>query len=195
MTKFGDIPSSVCRQIAIDAVDICTRYMKRRGWKAFSQLVPLWGKNKVGISVGSAKYLNYQNKGTHPFIPWGIQNKTVPFETKPDLFNPSGLVFRSARGVGIPGFVHIPTSYLNNPKRQARSKQHTPTGSGNFEKGGYDKLIWREAKWANPGIKPTYFINKALREAVETNLPKIKKYRPNFRLKHNVRDDCLSLEQ
>ena len=190
MTKFGDIPSSVCKSIAMDAASIAYRYAKRRGWSSAGQIRAVWGKNRIGLSVGEAYWLNFQNRGTHPFIPWGLAGKTVPFQ------NSGRVNFVTARGLGLPGFVHIPQSYLDDPRRRASSKNYT-NGDGAeiyVENGQYGRMIWREAKWANPGIKPTYFINKALREAVEMNLPKIKKYKPAFRLNRNVRDDTLSLE-
>ena len=49
-------------------------------------------------------------------------------------------VFRLAKGVGQPGWVNIE-----------------------------GKRIWRDQKWRHPGIKPTRFMEDALKQAVEEN--------------------------
>lgn len=144
------VPAKLCKKISDRAVEYAKMYGKRRGWKSTLWLAPSYGVNKIGISVGMAFWLQFQNRGTHPFIPWGLEGKTVPLPHKPSLFNPHLINFRKAIGVGLPGFVHDPDDY--------------------------NKLIWREAKWKNPGIKATYFMNKALHDAIEDYRDELKKY-------------------
>lgn len=48
--------------------------------------------------------------------------------------------FRMAKGVGQPGWVNID-----------------------------GKRIWRDQKWRHPGIKPTQFMEKAIKQAIEEN--------------------------
>ena len=51
--------------------------------------------------------------------------------------------FRKAVGVGVPGWIH------------------------DWREGKYGHLIWREAKWANPGVEATWFLNRAIGRAAE----------------------------
>ena len=146
------VPAKLCKKISTEAVEIAKMYGKRRGWNSTLWLSPVYGVGKIGISTGMAFWLEFQNRGTHPFIPWGLEGKTVPLPHKPSLFNPHSINFRKAVGVGLPGFVHDPDDY--------------------------EKLHWREAKWKNPGIKPTYFLNKALHEAITHNKEELRKYLP-----------------
>ncbi|MBQ1427960.1 MAG: hypothetical protein IIZ04_03785 [Aeriscardovia sp.] len=146
------VPSRLCKKISQDAVEIAKMYGKRRGWKSTAWLSPSFGVNKIGISTGFAFWLQFQNRGTRPFIPWGLEGKTVPLPHKPSVFNPHSINFRKAVGVGQPGFVHDPEVY--------------------------ETLHWREAKWKNPGIKATYFLNKALHDAIKKNESELKKYLP-----------------
>ena len=159
------IPLQVRKKIASDAVKIAQRYMAKRGWKSGDQLWPLVGSNSIGIDIGNAYWLKFQNQGTHSFIPWGLEGKIVPIPHIPSLFNPRTINFRFANGVGMPGYVH--------------------------DKDIYEKLIWKNAKWKNPGIKATYFLNQALRQAVKNNLKLIHQYNPTYKLKNRVHDMSL----
>lgn len=157
-----ELPLKVREKIAKDAVKIAQKYMIKRGWKSADQLWPLVGERNVGIDTGNAYWLKFQNTGTHPFIPWGLEGKIVPIPHLPSLFNSRTVNFRFARGVGRPGFVH--------------------------DKDDYGKLVWRGEKWKNPGIKATYFLNQALRLAVKQNIKLIRKYNPSYKLKNRVQN-------
>ena len=63
---------------------------------------------------------------------------------------PNGV--RTAVGVGLPGWIH------------------------DWRPGQYQHLIWREAKWRNPGISPTWFINRAIGQALGRFSSELKKY-------------------
>lgn len=42
--------------------------------------------------------------------------------------------------------------------------------------GMYYRQIWREQKWRNPGIKATWFIDRAIRQALERYKKELSKY-------------------
>lgn len=146
------VPAYLCLKISQDAVSLAKQYGKRRGWTSTAWLSSKSGVNQIGISVGMAFWLQFQNRGTHSFIPYGLEGKTVPIPHRPNMFNPNKINFRKAIGVGLPGFVHDPDIY--------------------------EILHWREAKWKNPGIKATYFLNKAIHESINMHKDELKKYLP-----------------
>ena len=138
------VPRALCRQIAWLAVSYARQYMQMRNWKGAQELKPIWRSNTVGIAIPpSLSYLNFQNRGTRPFIPWTLEGKVIPI--------PKGQ-FRTAVGVGAPGWIH------------------------DWRPGMYYHQIWREQKWRNPGIKATWFIDRAIRQALERYKKELSKY-------------------
>ena len=138
------VPKALCRRISWLAVFYAREYMKRRGWKGGELLRPVWRSDTVGIHVPpELSYLFYQNNGTRPFIPWTLEGRIIPI--------PAGQ-FRTARGVGVPGWIH------------------------DWRPGRYGHEIWKEAKWANPGVKPTWFLDRAIGRALERYRGELEKY-------------------
>ena len=94
------LPRKLTEKIARRAVVLIREYGHMRGWKSTATVKPLARKDIVGVKLNGAYWLKYQSDGTHPFIPWGLEGKTVPMKWK-------GItIFRKAVGVGYPGFVH-----------------------------------------------------------------------------------------
>ena len=138
------VPRALCRQIAWLSVFYAREYMRMRNWKGADALKPIWRSNTVGIAIPPELfYLNFQNKGTRPFIPWTLEGKIIPI--------PKGQ-FRTAVGVGAPGWIH------------------------DWRPGMYWHQIWREQKWRNPGIKPTWFIDRAIGKALSRYKKELMKY-------------------
>lgn len=138
------MPRALCRQIAWLAVFYAKQYMLTRNWQGGDMLRPVWRSNTVGIQIPPALfYLNFQNEGTRPFIPWSLEGKTIPI--------PAGQ-FRKAVGVGSPGWIR------------------------DWRPGMYWHEIWREEKWKNPGIKATWFIDRAIGQALGRYEKELKKY-------------------
>lgn len=144
-SSLNRIPSALCHRIAVQAVFFARQYMRMRSWRYAEELYPVWGPNRVGIGIPRQLfYLNYQNEGTRPFIPWGLEGKIVPMA--------HGKRFRTAVGVGMPGWIH------------------------DWREGQYNHLIWRQQKWRNPGIKATWFINRAIGQALDRFSRELRKY-------------------
>ncbi len=128
------VPNAIAAKIADRAVQIARQDLQRRQWKSADQLNPISQDGKVGIST-TAKHLMYQNRGTKPRVMHELEGKVIPMKTG----------FRTARGVGQPGWVNIPN----------RGR------------------VWREQKWRHPGIKPQRFMENAINQAMREFRPQI----------------------
>lgn len=130
------LPSSIARPIAEDAVRRAKSYGSRRHWTATKRLRPLWANGVVGIR-DPKKYLVYQDKGTEPYTPYSLEGKTIPIKDK----RTGKVHFVKAKGVGKPGWTHLP--------------------------GGVK--VWKAHKWRRSGIPATHFMRHALDDAIGAN--------------------------
>ena len=130
------VPPAIARIVAEDAVRRAKAYGSRRRWTATKRLRPLWANGVAGIR-DPKKYLVYQDKGTDPYTPYGLEGKTIPIKDK----RTGAVHFVKAKGVGQPGWTHLP--------------------------GGV--RVWKEHKWRRSGIPATHFMRHSLNDAIEQN--------------------------
>jgi hypothetical protein len=97
------VPPAIARTVAEDAVRRAKAYGTRRHWTATVRLRPLWANGVVGIR-DPKKYLVYQDKGTSPYTPYGLEGKTIPIKDK----RTGKVHFVKAKGVGQPGWTRLP---------------------------------------------------------------------------------------
>lgn len=129
------LPRAQSRKMSEAAVQRAREYGDRRGWRGTRYLEPLVEKGTVGIKV-TRTYLLYQNYGTKPRVMYELEGKRVPMK--------SGI--RTARGVGQPGWVILPSGIR----------------------------VFRQQKWRHPGIRPTHFLEEAIRFAIKRNKRDVK---------------------
>jgi hypothetical protein len=140
------VPKIITGRISDRAAQIAREDVQRRGWKSGQAIVADPQHGKVGLRV-NAKHLMYQDRGTEPHIQWELSGKTIP------MSGPGGRHYRYAnpQSIGTPGWVSIPT-------------QH-----GEVRK-------WRDQRWRHPGLKPQYFLENAIQQAVKEHTPGILKF-------------------
>lgn len=129
------VPNAIAKKISDRATQLARENVQKRGWKSANAINPYSEDGKVGLKT-TVKYLMYQEKGTQPRIMHEVEGKIVPFKD-------GG--FRTARGVGQPGWVTLP--------------------------GGVRK--WRDQKWRHPGIKEQNFMRDALEQAIKEFKPQV----------------------
>ena len=128
------VPASIAKKISDRACQIARENVQKRGWKSADQILPVSADGMVGLKT-TAKYLLYQEKGTQPRLMHEVEGKIIPMKGG----------FRTAKGVGQPGFVTLP--------------------------GGVKK--WRDQKWRHPGIKGQHFMDDAIKQAIKEIQPQL----------------------
>lgn len=139
------VPRELAKDIASDAARISKEYMARRGWSSTSIQSIMPVFDEGLIGIRtSLKHLHYQNAGTKPRVMWELEGKIVPL--------PSGPI-RATR-VGQPGWGY---------QDRYDKKRYPQTG-----------WVFREQRWRHPGIDPTGFLNKGIRQAITNAQPTLR---------------------
>lgn len=127
------VPRELARPVSEKAARYARNEAMRRNWspRSYNSYEPVVGDGFVGVRT-TAEHLIYQEHGTRPFLMKSLEGKRVPIDGR----------IVTAKGVGQPGFVHIPRPGLP------------------------DQVIWRNQKWRHPGIKPQNIMKNAISRAI-----------------------------
>lgn len=92
------VPPEIAHRISLRAAEIVRKTAPRGPNNSRRFIRATWQKGQIGIHVPpQAEHLIYLNYGWAPFIPKGLEGKTVPMRM------PNGsIIFRRAKGVGRP---------------------------------------------------------------------------------------------
>ncbi len=130
------VPQVIAKKISDRATQLARENLQKRGWKSGRNIEPFAKDGLIGLKT-TAKYLMYQDRGTKPRVMYELEGKRIPMKTG----------FRTAKGVGKPGYVTLP--------------------------GGVKK--WRDQKWRHPGIAPQKFMENAIQQAIREHKGQINK--------------------
>lgn len=129
------LPKEFTKRIANRAMNHARNDMHRRGWSDYTQkgVIPHYDDGVYGLKVlKDREYIKFQDRGFDRFTMYSLEGKRVPVNGR----------IVTAKGVGRPGFVKVPSK----------------DGFGYVNK-------WRDRKWEHPGLKPKNFLKNSMARA------------------------------
>jgi len=131
------LPADVTFQISTRAVQIARELAPKETGAGASALTPNSSEGVIGIGVGGADYMLYQERGFEPYVMEALSGLTIPIRTPG-----GGIVFRRVKP-GSPG----------TPKIVSRDERGVLTAS--------------KLQWVHPGLTGQHFIQQGLQQALQ----------------------------
>lgn len=131
------LPASATFAISQRAVQIARELAPKDTGSGAAALTPVSSEGVVGVGVGTARYMLYQNNGFDPFLMESLEGKTIPIRGPG-----GGIVYRTV-SPGSPG----------TPKVVSRDERGVITSS--------------KIRWMHPGLEGSHFIDRSLRQALQ----------------------------
>lgn len=130
------MPEFITKKISQRAVEIARDIAPRKTGRGADSLLPTSKKGEIGIEIpAQVEYMVYQDQGTEPREQTELAGKTIPIRNAK-----GGIIFRRATEANI-----------GSVKLAARDE------NGN--------IVVSKVSWKHPGIKPTHFVDRSLRQA------------------------------